>query len=457
MTLEDIVLYKRSLDDVKNSAVNEYKHSLSPSTRSLENALRQSGTSFICEIKPASPSMGLIRPHADVEAIAKIYAPFADAISVLADEKFFGGSLHNVQLVSKTVSVPVLCKDVIVAPWQIYEARKFGADAVLLMLSVLDDETYKQCASAAKSMQLDIISEVHDESELQRAVALGAKIIGINNRNLRNMSVDTAVTKRLLPLVPKNCLVISESGFSHHHQIQELAPLVNGFLVGTYLMRAVRIDLALRELIFGRVKICGLTNVADAQNAYDAGAYYGGLNFSTTSPRLVDVEMAEKIIKSVPLVMGGVFVNQPIDEVLSIAQRLSLNFVQLHGDEEKDYVRALRSDLPTECEIWQSVKVDDRIRWPEKIASDLLVLDRKSPHSFGGTGVAFDWHLLQGHDLSRVILAGGINETNVAIASSLAPFAIDIASGGESAPGQKSVEKLQQIFANLRGKSKEII
>src|SRR5580704_11709985 len=148
MVLSQMIAYKEDLIRRKSAKISKYKNSLSPSKKSLYQALNKEKTAFICEIKPSSPSQGVIRKEVDIIQVADIYAPFADAISVLADEKFFNGSLANVQKVSDRVRCPVLCKDVVVSPLQIYEARFYGADAVLLMLSVLDDETYLACARA---------------------------------------------------------------------------------------------------------------------------------------------------------------------------------------------------------------------------------------------------------------------------------------------------------------------
>lgn len=449
--LNDIIAYKNEQIEQKKQAVSAYKNELKPTAKSLKNALKSRSSSFICEIKPSSPSMGVLRQNPDVLGIAKIYEPFADAISVLSCAKFFGGSLENVQRVSENVACPVLCKDVIVSEWQVYEARKYGADVVLLMLSVLDDERYKRCLNAASSLGMDVITEVHTEEELDRALCLNASIIGINNRNLFTMTVDLETTKKLLPKIPPNVLVISESGFSHHKQVRAISPMVDGFLIGTSLMRAERMDLALRELLFGRVKICGLTHPEDAMAAYDCGAYYGGLNFSKTSKRCVDIHRAEEIIKVAPLQYGGIFVNQPLDEIIGSVHQLKLNFVQLHGDEDKEYMSTLRHEIPNECEIWRAVRVTDHIQWPKRDVSDLLVLDHHALSGFGGQGSSFDWGLLNGLDLSRVALAGGINASNVAKASSFDPFIIDIASGAEEEVGRKSTRKMKEIFNNLKG------
>lgn len=449
MVLDVIVKHKHEIINKRSAEINLYKAKLKPSQKSLFDALKQKRTSFICEIKPASPSQGMLRKQVDVAEVATTYAPFADAISVLADEKFFQGSLNNVKRVSEEVQCPILCKDVVVGPEQVFEARNYGADAVLLMLSVLDDKTYKICEAAAQSLNMDIICEVHNEEEMKRAIKLNAPIIGINNRNLHTLEIDMDTSERLLPLVPKDTIVISESGFASHAQVLRYQKKVGGFLIGSSLMRSPRIDLALRELIFGRVKICGLTKPDDARLAYDAGSYYGGLNFARSSKRFITVDEAKKIMAAAPLSWGGIFVDQPIDEVIQIASTLRLDFVQLHGHEAKDYIRDLRPLLAGECEIWKAVGVCDGIDIPPRLGADLILFDSANG---GGSGISFDWALLDKERMLKFGIAGGINAKNAYDASLKNPWLIDIASGSEDGdPRKKSPRQIKEIFAALRG------
>ncbi len=451
MALNDIVAYKKALIKEKASSIEALKEGLKSADRSLIAALNQDRASFIFEVKPASPSKGVIRANADIGSIAEIYALFADAISVLADEKFFGGSLKNIQRVASLVKCPVLAKDVVVDPLQIIEARAYGAHAVLLMLSVLDDETYRDCVKVATDLNMDFITEVHTKEEMERANKFSARIIGINNRNLKTLEIDLAVTANLAPRAHKDALVISESGISLRSQINKLLPHADGFLVGSALMSAERIDLAVRELLFGRVKICGITNGEDAKAAYAAGAYYGGINFYQNSKRHVAAEDAEQIVKSAPLLWGGVFVNSAIEEVIRVAHRLKLNFVQIHGDESEDYLSDLRKQLPAHVEIWRALRVNDASSLPTCPDAERIVLDSLRDGAYGGTGTSFDWTTLNKQDSDRFILAGGINSANVKAADELGVFALDIASGVEDAdPRKKSHKKLNEIFSELR-------
>jgi indole-3-glycerol phosphate synthase/phosphoribosylanthranilate isomerase len=448
MALDDIIAHKKCEVNSRIDNLKNIKKCLVPSKKSLAKALAKN-LGFICEIKFASPSKGLIAKEKSALKVAAIYEPFATAISVLADENFFHGSYEFVSEVSLAVNCPVLCKDVVVSPLQVYEARYYGADIVLLMLSVLSDEVYNQCAQIAQSLNMDIICEVHTKEEMLRANKLLAPIIGINNRNLKTLEINMDTSKQLASLAHKDALVILESGFSNHQQIMDYKDIANGFLVGTSLMMNERIDLALRELIFGRVKICGITNPDDAKLCYEAGAYYGGLNFASLSKRKISLDEAGPIIKAAPLIWGGVFVNQPVALVNDIAVSLGLSFVQLHGDENAAYIKELRNTLPKPTEIWCAVAVKNQAILPKNTYVDHWLLDSFSPNR-GGSGQSFSWDLIKDLSLDDVILAGGINPNNVKAASALSAFAIDCASGVEEKPGKKSPHKLKEFFKNLR-------
>ena len=451
MALERIVEYKKQLVTERKVAIEAYCHDLKPTNKNLFDALCQTKSAFILEIKPSSPSKGMIRDGVNVEEIANIYTPFAQAMSVLADEKYFGGSYLNVEKVSAKVACPVLAKDIIVSPWQIYEARYFGADAVLLMLSVLDNDTYQACNELAKRLNMGVITEVHTKEEVSRARDLKAAIVGINNRNLKTLEIDLETTNNLLPLIPKDVLIISESGFSKRCELKKLSGAVQGFLIGTSLMKAPRIDLALRELLFGRVKICGFTNQVDAQYAYDSGAYYGGLNFHLESKRFVSIEEAQATKSNVPLVWGGVFVNQSEIEIVDTVNLLALDFVQLHGDETDDYVASLKQKLGPKHEVWKAVRINDNLENAHGCTADRVLLDSYSHTDYGGTGQTFDWALID-NEPGRFdyIVAGGINPSNVEKARDIEPFAIDIASGVEDKnPRKKSHEKIRELFLKL--------
>src|SRR5437763_12105079 len=182
-----------------------------PTTRSLAGVLAQPGARFILEIKKASPSAGAIRADADPARLARGYRGVADALSVLRDRAFFGGSLDHLTAARAEFDGPILAKDFFVDPRQVIEARIAGADAILVTLSLLDDGAAQEMIVEAARFGMDALVEVHDEREMRRAIALGAQLIGINNRDLPDLSIDLSTTERLAPLACDR-LLVSESG-----------------------------------------------------------------------------------------------------------------------------------------------------------------------------------------------------------------------------------------------------
>jgi indole-3-glycerol phosphate synthase/phosphoribosylanthranilate isomerase len=453
MALETIIAHKREEVARRKAALplEAFRDGLARSTRSLGAALRAKRTGFVMECKKASPSRGLIRPDFDVEAIARCYARYADAISVLADERFFEGSLEFIRAVSEAVDLPVLCKDFTLEPYQVYEARLYGADAVLLMMSVLDDAMVARCLDAAKALGVDALTEVHDEAELERALGLGAEIIGINNRNLKTLEVDLETSRRLAPLVPRDRVVVVESGISSHSEVVSLRDQCHAFLVGSSLMSEPDLDAACRRLVYGRVKVCGLTRPEDARAVFDAGGSFGGLIFAEKSPRCVSLEQARAVREGSPLEWVGVFVDAPVDVVAEHAAALDLAAVQLHGDEDAAYMEALRPLLKDAVEIWKVVRVAGERPVLEIPPADRVLLDTASPRARGGTGETFDWDLVDRAAMGRAILAGGLDPGNAAAADKLGAWALDANSGVEEAPGIKSSERIARFFDVLRG------
>ena len=447
--IEKILNYKRVsvAQREREFPLAQFKHTLTLSDRNFEQALRTQRPAFILECKKASPSQGLIRPEFNIVEIAKEYGKWASAVSVLTDERFFQGSLDNLVEARQELTCPILCKDFIVSTYQVYEACRYGADAILLMLSVVDDELYAECAQIAQELGMGVLTEVRSNEELNRAIALGAKIIGINNRDFKTLKVDLDVSRQMMSKVPSDRLLVVESGISNHDDIVKYGSRPDGFLIGTTLMRQPRLDLAVREMIFGRVKVCGLTSVADAKMVYDEGAVWGGLIFTPVSPRAVDLATAEQMTNSVPLQWVGVFVNQDIELVSEMACQLKLSAVQLHGDEDANYIKKLKEKLPSSVEIWKVVRMPNSLPRGEGFR---ILLDTYDKNLVGGTGKTFDWSLIDG-DKNKLILSGGVSPDNACAAQRIGTWAIDVNSGVEERPGIKSREKIHQLFQNIRG------
>lgn len=430
--------------------LESFQDALTPSDRDFYQALSGDQAAFILECKKASPSKGLIREDFDLDYIARVYNNHASAISVLTDEKYFQGNFDFLPQVRRQVSQPVLCKDFMIDPYQVYLARHYGADAILLMLSVLDNDQYQQLAQVAESLNLGILTEVSNEEELERAITLKAKVVGINNRNLRDLSIDLNRTKELAPRLPEGTIVISESGIYNHQQVRDLAAYANGFLIGSSLMAEDDLELAIRRVTLGENKVCGLTHADDAAAAYKSGAIYGGLIFVSGSPRQVDIEQARMIMSGAPLKYVGVFRNADPDAVTKAAKALALFAVQLHGEESPEYVQGLKAQLPAGCEIWKAHGVTDSVPDFSQWQVDRHLLDSKVGNQSGGTGVAFNWQLIPDEQKKITMLAGGLTPENVCEAAHIGCKGLDLNSGVESQPGKKDANKLQAAFTAIR-------
>lgn len=238
MILDDIVRRKR--DEVRVIR-NIDPADLSRAPRDFAVALDSGRTrlSVIAEVKQASPSAGLLTANFDPAAIARSYASGgASAISVLTDADFFQGSLEDLEQVSAAVSVPVLRKDFLIDERQIHEARAAGADSILLIAAILERKTMQRFLAEARALGMEPLVEIHDERERDQALEAGARIVGINNRDLTTFRIDVETTRRLAPTLPRGITVVSESGVESECGVAALIGLVDAVLIGTALMRA---------------------------------------------------------------------------------------------------------------------------------------------------------------------------------------------------------------------------
>ncbi|MCR5183181.1 MAG: bifunctional indole-3-glycerol-phosphate synthase TrpC/phosphoribosylanthranilate isomerase TrpF [Opitutales bacterium] len=452
--LSEIVAQKRLEIAARRKAfpLEQFVKELVPADRDfykvLEDRKHAGVPAFILECKKASPSQGLIRADFDPAAIADVYKKYADVISVLCDEKFFQGDYKNLSIVRSRTSVPVLCKEFIIDEYQVYLARHFGADAILLMLSVLDDETYLRLENLAHRLGMGVLTEADSHEDIERANALGARVVGINNRNLRTLQTDIERSRELAGNVRKDAVCVAESGLHSHGDAKSLSAVADAFLVGTALMRQENLDRACRRLIFGENKVCGLDNATSAQAALSTGTLFGGLIFAKKSPRLLTLPQALEIKNAVPaLDYVAVFKDNPESEILDVAGTLKVFAVQLHGNESDDFAHRLRERLPVGTQIWRALDGNALTGVP---VTDAGLYDRYILDGGSGGGKSFDWSKIPEKLKSLSMLAGGIGASNARDAHRVGCLGVEFNSAVESVPGKKSPEKIAAAFEQLR-------
>ena len=446
----------------------------------FEVALRQQDFNFICEVKKASPSKGIIAEHFPYLDIAKEYeVAGAAAISVLTEPDFFKGDKKYLQEIASTVKIPVLRKDFIIDEYQIYQAKVWGASAILLICACLDVPTLTKFRELADSLGLSSLVEAHDEAEVQMAIDCGARIIGVNNRNLKDFTVDVQNSVRLRNLVEDDVIFVSESGLETPEDIQVLRDNNIGVaLMGETFMRSPN-KVEKLAYLYGptyytpKIKMCGISKVETIPAIIDAKPDYMGLVFAP-SKRQVTVEQAKTLVEELykQNVVGnnseaeqtepvtsldtassetiktvGVFVNETVENLLKIAEEVKLDVIQLHGDEDESFIQILKEQ--SNVEVWKAVQVRsaaDAEKWIDSSA-DMLLFDAYHKDERGGTGEVFDWSSLDEFE-RPFMLAGGIDSTNVARATrTVRPYGLDISSGIET-NGVKDNEKMK-AFTNI--------
>jgi len=431
----------------------------------FEAALRQQDFNFICEVKKASPSKGIIAEHFPYLDIAKEYEMAgAAAISVLTEPDFFKGDKKYLQEIASTVKIPVLRKDFIIDEYQIYQAKVWGASAILLICACLDVPMLTKFRELADSLGLASLVEAHDEKEVQMAIDCGARIIGVNNRNLKDFTVDVQNSVRLRNLVQDDVIFVSESGLETPEDIQVLRDNNIGVaLMGETFMRSPN-KVEKLAYLYGptyytpKVKMCGISKVETIPAVVEAKPDYMGLVFAP-SKRQVTVDQAKILVeelhrgyakkygsdtehdKNDTIKTVGVFVNETVENLVTIANEANLDAVQLHGDEDEAFIQSLKER--TNVEVWKAIQIRtaaDTEKWIDSSA-DMLLFDAYHKDERGGTGEVFDWSSLDAFE-RPFMLAGGIDSTNVARAiRTVRPYGIDISSGIET-NGVKDDEKI---------------
>ncbi|WMC19760.1 MAG: bifunctional indole-3-glycerol-phosphate synthase TrpC/phosphoribosylanthranilate isomerase TrpF [Enterobacteriaceae bacterium PC38] len=431
----------------RKKPINSFKFNIKKSNRNFYKSLKCNKTVFILECKKASPSKGIINKKFNISKIIYIYKKYANAISILTDEKYFKGNFKFLKIASKNTNLPILCKDFIIDEYQIYLARFYKANAILLMLSILSNKKYKKLKLIAENLNMCILTEVLTKNDLKRAIKLNAKIIGINNRNLNDLSINLKRTFNLSTKIPKNIIIICESGIENNIQIRKINKYVHGFLIGSSLMSKKNLTNSIYKILLGENKICGLTSKTDIKLIYKNGIIYGGLIFINNSLRKINIKKAYNIILNVDLKYIGIFNNENIKNIIKICKYLKLYAIQLHGNENQNYINILKKLLPFKIQIWKAKSIEKKLYVQKFKFIKKYIYDNKN----GGTGENFNWNLIKKvNNLNNIILAGGINIKNCNKAINLGCIGLDFNSGIEIKPGKKNKIILKSLFNILR-------
>jgi len=453
---------ERPLEEMMRLAIAQ------PPPRDLLETIRpgrsKSKVRLIAEVKRASPSKGLLAPHLDPVELARSYeANGAAALSVLTEPHFFLGSPEYLTAIKQAVNIPVLRKDFIMDEYQVYEARAWDADAILLICAILDDQQLRRLLKAAHDQHMRCLVEVHNAGETRRAVAAGAVVIGINSRDLVTFDMNPSLVRELRQLIPADRVVVAESGIHTAADARRLARYdVQAMLVGESLVKSNDVAMQMRSLLQGanesvQVKICGLRTQEHLNAAIDAGADMLGFVFYEPSHRYLEPQQAQALCaspinwepadQSLPDSVG-VFVNKDAGFINDVAEQVGLHFVQLHGHESPEFCQQIKRPVLKALHLHTHadkgmIKAYQETTWR-------ILLDTPTS-AWGGTGVTHDWSLA--HSVATeipIMLAGGLTPENVAEAiSQVHPWGIDVSSGVETNK-HKDVTKIRTFIENVR-------
>ncbi len=416
--------------------------------------------SLIAEIKPKSPSSGHLLAIQDVPKLVELFDARAQAISVLCDEHFFGGSYDLLRHVRSLTNKPLLAKEFIIDSRQIDHAADAGADAILLIATILSAQELVTLTSYAITRGLDVLIEVHSIEDIEKTAQTFKKlsnehqhhiIVGMNNRDLASLKTDIRTTEHLVPLIrskmPSLGAIIAESGISTRADVEQLTPFVQGFLIGTSILQSKDPAAHLASL-FPRpkplIKFCGFTNVEDVQAAEALGVDYIGFVFAPESLRSVGLAVAQQLRRhSHKAKVVGVFTDHSLDHIEDHVRVLQLDFVQLHGKPDLERVKNL--SVP----VIQALRGVPDVTLFEKFLKHcpFVLIDKAD-----GEDEA-DFDAIAALPLcvrSKLFLAGGLTPGNIRNAvDRIQPYAVDCARGVESQPGIKDHRKVSDFLSVL--------
>lgn len=465
MILDQIVARSRIDLEQRKSEVPleevQVRAAAQPAARDALAALRaRNAVHVIAEVKRASPSKGLLAPNFDPVGLALTYtASGASLISVLTEPHFFQGAPAYLTAIKQAVEVPVLCKDFLYDEYQVYEARSWGADLILLICAILDDTQLRHLLDVAQSLGMYALVEAHSAEEVRRAVEAGAQIIGVNSRDLRTFEMHPSLIRELRPLIPADRVLVAESGIHSAADARRLARYdVQAMLVGESLVTSNDIPGQLSQLLRGaneevQVKICGLSQERHMRVALEAGADLLGLVFYEPSHRYVTPQRAQELVQTLAdrrahIEVAGLFVNKEAEFINEVAEAAGLDVVQLHGHESPEFCQHIQRPVIKAVHM-RDISDLDKLQAYRETAWRVL-LDTPTA-GWGGSGETHDWELARmAAQKQRVFLAGGLHPTNVAEAiTQVHPWGVDVSSGVESAK-VKDEAKIRAFIEQVR-------
>lgn len=407
---------------------------------------------FIAEIKPKSATEGILYEGDFVKLAQEYENAGVDAISILTDQPSFGGSLKLLHDVSQSVNLPILRKDFILSKIQIIESLKNHADAMLLIVSLLDQQKLSDLINFSYELGLVPIVEVVSEKELDTAIKAGAKIIGVNARNLHTLDVDYENALEVLKKIPRSITPLLFSGIKTQSDVQKAVDFgAKGILVGTSLLKAKNVQAKIKELKNNFIiKICGVKDIPSAERVIKYSPSMVGLIFVPNSIRCIDFKTAKEISKLAHkqnISVVGVFQNQPVEQIINLVKTIPLDYVQLHGGEDASYCKQISVPIIKKITL-ENVK--EKINKYKNVVNIFLV-DR--PKQGQGSLVNKD-EVRKLSEKYNVMVAGGLNKDNVGniirkTGKSLQ--GIDVSSGVEKVVGEKDEKLVSKFIEQARG------
>lgn len=436
--------------------------------RDFKKALKKNGLAIIAEIKKASPLKGVLKKNLDVEKVARMYqAGGASAVSVLTDKPFFQGSLEDLEKVKRATRLPVLRKDFIFDEYQVYEAKAYGADAILLICAILQKEKLQTLYDLAYRLNMHVVLEVHTKQELALALKIGPQIIGINNRDLATFSIDKTTIRKLAGHIPATSCIVAESGIEGPEDVREMREAgAHALLIGSALMGAKRIEKKLNELVKEsegektQVKFCGMTRKQDIAYACKLGVDYVGciVDFkesrrSVSQETFLDLaRYAKNMCKGVKVV--AVTVDMPRQKLKALINTRVPNIIQLHGNESPQAC----ADIKKYTNVWKVLNIHtltqkELVQYKEVTNGILLDTGTALEKARGQSGVFTGKRLVEGMKKNgyNPIISGGLNTKNVgAYLKTYSPAIVDVSRGIEDEPGKKNRKKMEAFIKQIR-------